>query len=95
MADVLTVQLGERSYPIHFGATLASDVQAQVEALGASGRKVAVLTDRNVATKQAEALRSLFGGAPTLVLAPGERSKSLRTLGQVLDFLVEQGMDRR
>lgn len=94
MLETLKVNLGERSYPIHFGAVLTTDVRAEVDRLGAAGRKVAVVTDTNVARDQAQALRAMFGAAPTLVLEPGEGAKSLAGFGRALDFLAEQKIDR-
>ncbi len=94
MVENLTVNLGERSYPIHFGADVSAVVQAQVEALVAAGRKIVVVTDRNLARHQPEVLRTMFGGQATLVLEPGEETKSLRELGRTLDFLAENRVDR-
>ncbi|MET0263580.1 MAG: 3-dehydroquinate synthase [Rariglobus sp.] len=94
MVESLTVNLGERSYPIHFGADVASAVRAEVDALVAAGRKVAVVTDRNLANSQGATLAAMFGDNPTLVLAPGEETKSLTDLGRVLDFLAEHRVDR-
>lgn len=94
MVESLTVNLGERSYPIFFGVEVASAVRVKVDALVAEGRKVMVVTDRNVAHLQLDTLRDMFGGQPTLVLDPGEETKSLRELGRVLDFLAEHRVDR-
>jgi 3-dehydroquinate synthase len=94
MSAPLIVNLSERSYPIHFGDDLSTDVGARVADLMESGRKVVVVTDRNFATRQADALRRCSGTAPTLVLAPGEETKSLTELGRVLDFLAEHRVDR-
>ena len=94
MVESLTVNLGERSYPIVFGADVSSSVRVQVDAMIAEGRKVVVVTDRNFGHLQLEALRDMFGGQPTLVLDPGEETKSLRELGRVLDFLAEHRVDR-
>jgi 3-dehydroquinate synthase len=94
MPDTLTVNLGPRSYPIHFGAELAASVRAQVTTLTTSGRRVAVITDTNVANKLDAARRAMFGDTPTLTVAAGEGSKSLDTLGLALDFLAEHKLDR-
>jgi 3-dehydroquinate synthase len=94
MAEMLTVELAERSYPIHFAAELRQEIRAERAALGRSGRKVAVLTDANLADRQAAALEEIAAGAPTLVLPPGESTKSLDSLGRVLDFLAERQLDR-
>jgi 3-dehydroquinate synthase len=94
MLESLTVNLGERSYPIHFGVNAAPVVRAEVDALIAAGRKVAVVTDRNLARNQRDALHAMFGEQPVLVLEPGEETKSLTELGRVLDFLAEHRIDR-
>ena len=94
MVESLTVNLGERSYPIRFGANVAPAVRAEVDALVAAGRKVAVVTDRNLARSQRDALHVMFGEQPMLVLEPGEETKSLTELGRVLDFLAEHRVDR-
>lgn len=94
MVESLTVNLGDRSYPIHFGTDVAPQVRAAVEALASEGRKVGVVTDRNLARSQGGALQAMFGGQPTLVLEPGEETKSLAHLGGVWDFLAEHRIDR-
>ena len=94
MAEMLTVQLADRSYPIHFAADLRQAVRAELEALGRAGRKVAVVTDSNVATLQKRAMEEMAAGAPMLVLPPGESTKSLESLGRVLDFLAGERLDR-
>lgn len=94
MSATLTVNLGERSYPIHFESNVVPAVRAEVAAIVAAGRKVVVVTDRNLARSQRDALHAMFGEQPTLVLEPGEETKSLTDLGRVLDFLAEHRVDR-
>lgn len=94
MIESLTVNLGERRYPIHFGADVTGAVRAKVEELVAAGRKVIVVTDRNFASNQSAALHAMFGEQPKLILAPGEETKSLTEFGRVLDFLAEHRVDR-
>lgn len=94
MVETLTVNLGERSYPIRFGSDLNADVRNEVARLTAAGRKVAVLTDTTFARTQGAALAEMFGGLPVLAVEPGEGSKSLGGLGRVLDFLAEHKLDR-
>lgn len=95
MVDTLTVSLGERSYPILLGADVLAEVRAEIARLSAAGRNVAVLTDANVLRAHGNVLRSVFGDAPTLAVQSGESAKSLASLGQVLDFLAAQNLDRR
>jgi 3-dehydroquinate synthase len=73
---------------------LNAEIAAEVARLGAAGRRVAVITDTNLAAAQAEALRAMFGAAPVLAVAPGEGAKSLAGFGRALDFLGEHKLDR-
>ena len=94
MPDVLNVNLGDRSYPIHFSEDAAAQVRALLADLGRAGRAIAVVTDRNVANAQAGALKDLLPAAPTLRRCAGEESKSIAELGRALEFLASQGLDR-
>lgn len=94
MAASLTVNLSERSYTIRFAPTLITEIQATVDDLKRTGRKVVVLTDRNLATKQAAALAAMFGDVPQCVVEAGEGSKSVASFGSVLEFLAEKRVDR-
>jgi 3-dehydroquinate synthase len=94
MPDTLQVNLGDRTYSILFAEDLTQDVRTLVAELGAASRKIAVITDRNVANIQAATLQNLFGGCPTLVVPAGEESKSIPALGHALDFLASHGLDR-
>ena len=94
MADSFTVILGERSYPIWFGSDLVAEVRSSAAQIQAAGRKIAVITDRNIATQQRTALGAMFGEEPVLALEPGEATKSLAELGRALDFLAAQRMGR-
>jgi 3-dehydroquinate synthase len=94
MVETLTVNLGERSYPISFGSDLRREMRAIVDGLANAGRKVVVLTDQNVAKQHGVALQAIFGTAPALILKPGEETKSLAEFGGVLDFLAAQQLDR-
>ncbi|PTX97909.1 3-dehydroquinate synthase [Opitutus sp. ER46] len=94
MADTLTVQLGDRSYPIHFGTDLAGTIRQTLAELAAAGRKVVVLTDTRVQAAQSEWITAVTAGLPIFAVEPGEGAKSLAGLGAVLDFLANQQVDR-
>ncbi len=94
MATELTVNLSERSYSIWFAETLVGEVQRRAAALKAGGGRIAVLTDENVAAQQTGTLAAMFGDLPRHVVAPGEGSKSIASLGRVLEFMAEQRLDR-
>ena len=95
MAENLSVNLGERSYTLHFGAELTKEMRAEVDRLVGEGRRVVAVTDTNVFQRQREALRMMCGGVPTFAIEPGENAKSLIGFGAVLDFLAQQKVDRR
>lgn len=94
MVENLTVQLGERSYPISFGPTLVAEIQECLQALSAEGRKVVVVTDSNIANAQGDFISAACGDCPRFVVEAGEASKSLTVFGQVLDFMAAQKLDR-
>ncbi len=92
--DTLTVSLGNRSYPIHVGRSLAALIAGQVEKDLSEGRKVAVITDASVAAAQAGFLQAAFGDVPVLSLPSGESTKAFSQLEKCCDFLAESGLDR-
>lgn len=94
MANVLTVKLDDRSYPITFEGNVCNMVREKVAELTGAGRKVAILTDEHVASAQLAALESMFGVSPRLSFPPGEGSKSLAAFGRATDFLAAQKVDR-
>lgn len=94
MIENLTVNLGQRSYPIHFGADLSGLVAAKVADLVAAGRRVAIVTDERVAQAQAATLARIAGGAPVLSVPAGEAAKSAGELARVWDFLAAEKLDR-
>lgn len=95
MADKLVVNLGERSYPIHFASSVIDVVRTSVTGYRAAGRPLVVLTDRNLESHQAGAIEAMFTGVPQITVEPGESAKTLKVLGEVLDFLALKRIDRR
>ncbi len=100
MDTSLRVNLGERSYDLHFGSGLMGEARAALDTARAAGRKVALVTDANLADAQAGALDALVGreggadAAPRLVLTAGEGTKCVRELARVWDFLAANRLDR-
>lgn len=94
MHTSLRVNLGERSYDLFFGSGLSGSIRERVEAWRAAGRKVALVTDENLASTQGAALDALAGDCPRLVLPAGEATKCVRELGRVWDFLAAHRLDR-
>ena len=92
--ESLDVSLGDRSYPIHIGRDLAPELAEAVAGDRSSGRKLAVITDANVASDQAGFLKAAFGDLPVLVLPAGEPTKCFKQLECCCDFLAGAGLDR-
>ncbi len=100
MHTSLRVNLGERSYDLFFGSGILGGLRAELDAARAAGRRVAIVTDENLAAAQAAALDALGGPAgaegsvPRLALPAGEGTKCVRELGRVWDFLAANRLDR-
>lgn len=84
----LTVELGERSYPIHIGAGLLDDAALLKPHIG--GRQVCIVTNTTVASLYLEPLREALAGYQLLevVLPDGEQYKNLSELNLVFDALL-------
>jgi 3-dehydroquinate synthase len=92
--ESLEVSLADRSYPIQIGRGLSSSLRKVVGADLADGRKLAVVTDTNVARAQAAFIEHAFGDLPILVLPSGESTKAFHHLEHCANFLGEVGLDR-
>ncbi|RME70544.1 MAG: 3-dehydroquinate synthase [Verrucomicrobia bacterium] len=91
----LNVELGDRSYPIAFGADLSAELTEAVRRELAGGRRLAVVTDERVRAAQAALFEAAFAGVPVLAVPGGETSKCLSQLEAVCDFLAAERVDRR
>jgi 3-dehydroquinate synthase len=94
----LTVNLGDRSYPIHVGARLLERAGELLRQAGLRG-KVAVVTNPTVAQLYLdsldEALRQAgFEVAPILV-PDGEEHKNLKSLAAIYDRLIAERLERK
>jgi 3-dehydroquinate synthase len=93
----LTVELGARSYDIHFGAGLLRGAGEFVRPL-ARGR-VFIVTDTNVAARhlsdlEQSLIHSHLVAAPPVILPPGEGSKTFAELERLVLALLERGLER-
>ncbi|MDR9825458.1 3-dehydroquinate synthase [Vibrio sp. FNV 38] len=91
----ITVELGERSYPIAIGAGLFND-PAQLSFLSSktsAKQKVVVISNVTVAPLYADKILSLLEQqqceTALLTLPDGEQYKSLETFNQIMDFFIE------
>jgi 3-dehydroquinate synthase len=95
MKQSLTVELGARSYPIHFSREAGIAIQELLAELKRGGQTSVLLTDEGVAGAQKEFLARNFGAMAQLVVSAGEKAKSLEVFGQVLDFLAANRVTRQ
>ncbi len=91
------VQLADRSYSVMIGAGLLVDAGALIKAqLGHV--KCCIVTDENVARHHLAALEASLSSeglhAGSIVLKPGEATKSFRELGPLCERLLEFGLER-
>jgi 3-dehydroquinate synthase len=93
----LSVDLGERSYPITIGPKLLSD--AALLARHIQGRQVAIVTNTTIAPLYLEQvagpLRAAGREVITIVLPDGEQYKNQESLMQVYDALLANRCDRK
>ncbi len=94
-ADILNVDLGDRSYPIHIGAGLLANAGAILEPYICNGR-IAIITDEIVAGLHLQTLLTGLGAdnVETIILPPGESTKSFAVLQDVLDALLKANFSR-
>ncbi|MEN8107975.1 MAG: 3-dehydroquinate synthase [Pseudomonadota bacterium] len=90
----LTVDLGERSYPIHIGQALLQ--QPELLTGHIRGRKVMVVTNDTIAPLYLDAVMRLLGDfdVETVILPDGEQYKNLDTLNSIFDALLEHRFNR-
>lgn len=90
----LTVDLGERSYPIYIGGNL---LRPELIAPHIPGRQVLIVTNATIAPYYLDKVRGALNGFDTeaLLLPDGERYKTLESAGRIYDLLLERRMDRQ
>ncbi|BCX82083.1 3-dehydroquinate synthase [Methylomarinovum caldicuralii] len=90
----LTIDLGERGYPIHIGTGLLSQWDLFTPHIG--GEQVMVVTNDVVGPLYLERLLATLGlpDEAALVLPDGERCKTLETVNRIFDALLERRYSR-
>jgi len=96
MIETLNVALGDRSYPIHIGTGVITQVELILPHI--KQKKVVVVTNSTVAPLYLEMLRSTLesGGISVLpvVLPDGEQFKTWETLNLIFDALLSARCER-
>lgn len=96
VSRTLTVELGERSYPIYIGSGLLGGGSALAGHV--RGHQVAVITNEVVRDLALDALLAALAGSNASVdvftLADGEGEKNLENYGAIMDFLIDHRHNR-
>lgn len=90
----LTVDLGERSYPIYIGSGLLAHTELLPPHI--HGKRALIVSNEVVAPLYLQKLKAALGGidADVIVLSDGEHSKTLETLNLVFDQLLANRHER-
>jgi 3-dehydroquinate synthase len=93
--QTLTVELGERSYPIHIGRGLLDDPERFAPHI--RGRRVMVVTNETVAALYLERIQRTLADfrVDAVILPDGEAYKTLETLNRIYTALLEGRFDRK
>lgn len=92
--DVVHVDLGDRSYPIHIGPDAFAEVCKELGKVDKVSH-VFILTDENIERLHGASIRKSLPQALILVLPAGEQTKSYEGLETVLDWLLDHRADRK
>ena len=97
MQKTVRVELGERAYDVVIGPDLLTEAGARIAPL-LTRKRVAVLTDENVAALHLEALRMGLDKAGidmvSLALPAGEATKSWPHFSRAVEWLLDQKIER-
>jgi 3-dehydroquinate synthase len=98
IAATVPVELGARSYDITIGSGLLPNA-AELLARHVIGKKVAIVTDSNVAKQHLATLQNSLDKAgikhSSIIMTPGEATKSYAGLAEVCDKLLGAGIERK
>jgi 3-dehydroquinate synthase len=97
MRDTVEVHLGDRSYTIHTGTGLLSEAGALIGPI-LRRKRVAVVTDENVAALHLDTLRAGMDAqgieVRVLVLPAGEATKSWKYIQETVEWMLAERVER-
>lgn len=96
--NTVAVELGERSYAVRIGQGLLLRAGAEIAPL-LRRKRVAIVTEANVAARHLPALQSALEAegilSSALTLPPGEGTKNWENLARCTEWLLEQKVERK
>ena len=97
MQNTINVELGERSYDIRIGTNLLEQAGKQIAEIS-PGCKCAIVSDENVMRHHGKTLLDSLKSAgietSSVVVKPGEKSKSMNSLDLVVSHLLDAKLER-
>ncbi len=97
-AETVRVELGSRAYDVEIGEGLIAAAGDRIAPL-LTRRRVAIVTDANVATRHLEPLRAALSAAgiesAALVLPAGESTKGWTEFARCVEWLLAEQVERR
>ena len=96
--DIVSVSLGTRTYDIHIGENLLEETGRQIAPL-LNRPFTVIVTDENVARFHLKTLEASLAAAgiksTSIILPPGEKTKSFTALADLCEKLLAAGVERR
>ena len=96
--DIVSVNLGTRTYDIHIGENLLAETGRHIAPL-LNRPFTAIVTDENVARHHLKTLEASLAASGiefvSIVLSPGEKTKSFAELASLCEKLLAAGVERR
>ena len=93
----LTVELGERSYPIYVESNLSGHIDSIAQKSGCAPRFL-IVTDHNLKARQKrmlDQLNSSLGDCRVFFFKPGEEEKNLKSLSKLLTYMLRFAYPRK
>ncbi len=92
--QTLTVDLGDRSYPIHIGTRLLERQDLIIPHI--AGKQICIVTNATIAPLYLERTKNVFAGfhVDTVILPDGEQFKTLEQMNSIFDVLLQHRHNR-
>ena len=97
--ETVTVDLGDRSYPIYIGSEFSEEEGGAMLASHVSGNRAFIITNDRIAPMYLEKYTKMLEAngkrVDTIVLPDGEENKSIDVMSKILDKALELNLDRK
>lgn len=90
----IDIKLDDTCYNILIGSNLSKEIQKTLQHLEYKRYSIVVVTDQNIEKNYKSLLNEIFGVIPRFALTPGETNKSIKTLEECYEFLINNHIER-